>query len=186
MIDHELLKSLEYKGEYGRRFLCRDCDKFKDRQCEVYKQHNVNVGEKNDVCRKFEPRIINPSAPMFDFDDYLEFLMSDYYRPFNVDKDIIVGKQYCMQKLRMTKAGGWQGEWGYSPIYKSYDQPYCRIVNPLTVMSYGKYTFYVSYRLFRESSVINENKLKYEKCYWKEKETSRKNTVLHNGEFELI
>lgn len=186
MVDHKLMESLEYKGDYGRRFMCRDCASLKNGECEMYRQHGINVSERNNICRNFAARIKNPSAPEFNFDDYLEFLMSDFYRPYNIDKDIVVGKQWCMQSLQMTKTGGWEGKWGYSPLYKTYDQPYCRLVNPLTVIRYGKYNFTVDYRLFRNGELVKDNKIKYITCYWKEKETSRKNQVLHSGEFELL
>lgn len=178
MIDHDLMESLEYTGEYGARYRCFQCSNFKDGDCNKLNNENIKVSGDNNICRLFEARIRNPSSPLFDFDDYLEFLMSDYYRPFGIDSSIVAWyidrpSFYTHDKRHKI------------PVYKTYDKPYCRIVKPLTVVSLGKYNFELDYRLYRENKWISEGKIQYRKCYWKDKETARKYQVLYDGEFDL-
>ena len=179
------MESLEYKGEYGCRYLCGGCKNQKEGICSIINNDKVKVNDTNNVCRWYQPRIKNPSAPEFQFDDYLEFLMSDYYRPYNVDKDIIRGSarlgEVILDDGKMARLLADT----YSYFYKYYDQPYCRLVNPLTTVSIGKYAFQIDYRLYREQKWLVDGVITYKQMRWKEKPSARKYKVLHNGTVEI-
>jgi len=85
-------QTLEYNGPYGCRYLCSDCRYFasESKTCAMLANPSIKVSGKNNICRLFDPRIKNPSAPPFNFDDYLEFLGSDYYRPLKSTTDFTV------------------------------------------------------------------------------------------------
>lgn len=191
-IDHDLMKSLEYKGEYGGRYSCSQCSHFRSchqdqrGSCDNLPSEMVISGH-NNVCRSFDPRIKNPSSPTFNLDGYLEYLYSDYYRPWSIDTSIIIGSARIGETIA---DGGKLAEFlpdKYSPWYKSYDKPYCMVNSgPRCLVKVAEHHFEIDYRLYREMSFINEdNEIEYVVHYWKDKETQRKYQREINGKWEL-
>lgn len=184
------MKSLEYNGPYGGRYTCRDCT-----HCPVGGDYqpcdllNIDVLTSNNVCRSFDSSIKNPSAPDFNFDDYLEYLGSDFYRPWNVDTEIIVGSAKLGEAIL---DGGRLAELlpkTYSPWYKSYDKPYCRTNFPRCHVRVTKdgvnHKFEIDYRLYREQSFLKDGEIQFVIHLWKDKPTQRKYHKKINGRWSL-
>lgn len=188
MIDHELMQSLEYNGPYGCRYNCGMCRHFNGHNdyapCSKLPD-GVEVLKSNNVCRAFEVRIKNPSVPEFDFDDYLEFLGSDFYRPWNVDTDIIVGESWGCVGLEMTASGGWRSKFGKITHYKPYDKTYCRVFMPRCHIEVNGHKFKIDYRLYREQSFIKHGEIRFDSHLWKDKPTQRKYNKEINGRWRL-
>ena len=188
MVDHELMESLEYKGEYGARYSCGQC-----KHCPVNTDYahcskqGLEVHWGNDICREYSPKIINSSAPEFNLDDYLEYLYSDYYRPYSYDDSITVGSARLGE---VVIDGGKLAENSptvYQPYYKLYDKPYCRVnVGKSIHVRIGENTFTVDYRRFRELRTIENGEIIFKTRLWKEKTKQRKSNSEHNGIFKLI
>ena len=189
-VNHDLMESLEYKGEYERRYLCRDCIFRKDYSADDYTQceklpDGVEVSGHNNVCRSFEARIKNPSAPEFNFDDYIEFLGSDYYRPEGIDRHTVVGKVWGPIKSGFDKEGIWSTEYGWKPRYKWYDKPYCRTNFPRCHVKVDGHKFEIDYRLYREQSFVQNGEIIFDEHRWKDKPTQRKYQSEYYGTFKL-
>src|SRR5690606_5600641 len=92
-IDHELMESLEYKGVHSGRYTCNNCVHFNgySNDYSFCNKQGLEVLGANNICKGYEARIKNPSMPEFNFDDYLEFLRTEFYRPWTVDNSIILG-----------------------------------------------------------------------------------------------
>lgn len=189
-IDHALMKSLEYNGEYGARYTCKNCV-----HCPVGEgyqpcdKQGVDVLPSNNVCRVFEVRIKNPSAPEFNFDDYLEFLGSDYYRPYSVDTSIINGSAKLGE---IVVDGGKLAELlpnTYYPWYEYYDKMYCRTSFPrcfVEVESEGiRHKFEIDYRRYRELKTVENGAIHFVLHLWKDKPTQRKYNKEINGKYEV-
>ncbi|MCR8843103.1 hypothetical protein NQ117_05375 [Paenibacillus sp. SC116] len=193
VIDHDFFETLEYKGDYGARYLCRGCDHFKGDigadnttgTCVLLSEPGLKVSRHNNVCRRYKARITNPSNPTFDFDNYLEFLGSEYYRPWNVDTSMQVGEGFGMIGLEATASGGWQGKYGKYPIYKSYAKPYCSINFPRCYVYFGSISFSVDYRLYRNHSFVKDGDIIFITRQWKDKPTQRKYQLEYNGRWSL-
>jgi hypothetical protein len=183
-IDHELMKSLEYDGPYGGRYTCSQCSHFNESNC-VKLPENVKVSGRNNVCRSFDTRIMNSSAPEFNLDDYLEFLGSDFYRPWSVDTGIIVGESWGNVGLEMTASGGWTSKFGKITHYKPYDKPYCRVFMPRGHVYIGEHSFEIDYRLYRELAFIRDGEVHYDLHYWKDNPRQRKNQKETYGRWRL-
>jgi hypothetical protein len=172
-IDHDLMQSLEYDGPYGGRYNCSQCTHFNEGNCAKLPE-GVTVSGSNNVCRSFNVRINNPSAPEFNLDDYLEFLGSDFYRPYSIDKEVINGSA----KLGEIIADG--GKLArlipkvYSPWYKYYDKPYCSVFMPRANVKVGDHSFEIDYRLYRELAFIDDGEIRYDLHYWKDNPRQRK------------
>jgi hypothetical protein len=184
-IDHKLMESLEYNGHYGGRYTCSQCKHFAEGNCAML-DNRVKVGGHNNVCRQFTARIKNPSSPDFNFDDYLEYLYSDYYRPWSVDTSIIIGSAKLGE---CVMDGGRLAELipkTYSPLYKSYDKPFCMIhEGPRCHVYVGEHKFEIDYRKYRELAFINNNVIEFVVHLWKEKPTARKYQKEVNGRWSL-
>ncbi|WP_043904702.1 hypothetical protein [Parageobacillus genomosp. 1] len=180
-------QSLEYNGPYGCRYLCSDCRYFasESKTCAMLANPAIKISGKNNICRLFEPRIKNPNSPPFNFDDYLEFLGSDYYRPWGIDRTQVIGS------ARLGEAVIDGGKLArllleqYSPLYKSYDKPYCRVNFPRCHVYYDKYTFVIDYRLYREIEFYRDGAIHYVEKRWRETGKARKVQREYNG-IEMI
>lgn len=189
-VNHELMKSLEYKGEYSSRYLCRDCIFRKGYPADDYAQceklpDGIKVSCHNNICRLFEARIKNSSIPDFNFDDYLEFLGSEYYRPEGIDRSTVINKVWGPIKSGFDKEGIWRTEYGWKPHYKSYDKPYCRTNFPRCHVEIDGHKFEIDYRLYREQSFIQNEKIIFVEHLWKDKPTQWKYNREIYGTFQL-
>lgn len=182
-IDHALMKSLEYTGPYGCRYTCADCRHFgrESKTCAMIGNPAIKISEKNNVCRSFDARIKNPSAPPFNFDDYLEFLGSDYYRPWSVDRTQVIGSARIGEAIIDNGKLAQKFPKIYSPLYKSYDKPYCCANFPRCYVFYDKYTFEIDYRLYRELTFYRDGAIHYVVKRWRETERARKVKREFNG-----
>ena len=204
MIDHKLHEELEHKGDYGGRFTCQNCIHF-----GTYNEYNkcdrqgLEVRYSNNICRGFEAKIKNPSSPEFNFDDYLEFLSSDYYRPWSVDTDIVIGSaklgeshldggKLAKQSEEYMKLLEADEEWTklnnykpYSYMYKPYDKPYCKARLKDAYVKYGDNKFHIDYVRFREMKTIEDNKIHFKLKTWKDKPTQRKYQSEVNNTYEI-
>lgn len=182
-IDHDLMQTLEYTGPYARRYTCADCRYFasESKTCAMLANPAIKISGKNNVCRSFDARIKNPSAPPFNFDDYLEFLGSDYYRPWSVDRTQVIGKVWGPIESGFDAQGIWRTKFGWKPRYKSYDKPYCRTNFPRCYVYYDKYTFEIDYRLYRELLFYRDGVIHYVVKRWRETERARKVKQEFNG-----
>lgn len=189
--DYELMKSLEYKGEYVIRYKCADCKYFKGThynekaQCSKLPEC-VKINGHNNICRNYEARIKNPSSPEFNFDNYLEFLGSDYYRPYSIDKTKIIGSaklgEVVMDGGKLVK----KFSNTYSPFYNTYDKPYCKAIFPRCFVSVDNHNFEIDYRLYREQKFINKNnEIKFVYHYWKDSPNQKKYKTEINGKFKI-
>jgi hypothetical protein len=172
-IDHDLMQSLEYDGPYGGRYTCSQCVHFADGTCGKLPE-GITISGSNNVCRSFDARIKNPSAPEFNLDDYIEFLGSYFYRPWSVDTEIIVGESWGNVGLEMTANGGWRSKFGKITHYKPYDKPYCRVFMPRGHVTVGDHSFEIDYRLYRELAFIKDGEVHYDLHYWKDNPRQRK------------
>lgn len=205
-INHELMESLEYKGEYGCRFNCRQCVHFGISNTNDYNycdKQGIEVHWGNNVCRAFEPKIKNPSSPEFNFDDYLEFLYSQFYRPYSIDKDIITGSarlgEMIMDDGKLAKRSEDymkmledNEEWDklnnykpYSYVYKYYDKPYCKAYLKDAYVKVNHHTFHIDYIRFRELNTVEDGAVKFKLHTWKDKPTQRKYKKEINNEFKV-
>ena len=166
-------------------------------------RQGLEVHWSNNICRGFEVKIKNPSSPEFNFDDYLEFLGSDYYRPWSVDNDIIIGSaklgesyldggKLAKQSEEYMKILEDNEEWTklnnykpYSYMYKSYDKPYCKARLKDAYVKYGDNTFHIDYVRFREMKTIEDNKIHFKLRTWKDKPTQRKYQSEVNNTYEI-
>lgn len=170
--------------------MCGDCSHFIGYSRQEYAQcsyltEGVTVLGSNNVCRKFNAWIKNPSSIEFNLDDYLEFLGSDYYRPWNVDTSIIIGSAKLGEA---TKDGGKLAELlpkTYSPWYKPYDKPYCGVHFPRCFVKYDGHKFEVDYRKYREFSFIDNGELAFDTHIWKDKPTAQKYKSEYYGSIKL-
>lgn len=185
-INHELMQALEYKGAYGGRYTCKDCVHCPvGRDYQLCEKQSTNVLPSNNICRAFEALIKNPSSPPFDFDDYLEFLGSEFYRPWNVDTSIIIGSA----KLGEAHADG--GHLArilpktYSPMYKSYDKPHCRVFMPRCHVEYAGRKFEIDYRRYRELKTVENGEIEYALMLWKDTPRQRKYNKEINGRWRV-
>jgi len=186
-IDHELMQSLEYTGPYACRYSCADCRHFasESKTCAMLANPAIKISAKNNVCRLFDARIKNPLAPPFNFDDYLEFLGSDYYRPWSVDRSQVIGKVWGPIESGFDTQGVWRTKYGWKPRYKSYDKPYCRANFPRCHVYYDKYTFEIDYRLYRELTFYRDGSIHYVVKRWRDSERARKVNEEYNGVFNV-
>jgi len=186
-IDHELMQSLEYAGPYACRYTCADCRHFagESKTCAMLANPAIKISGANNICRLFDARIKNPSAPPFNFDDYLEFLGSDYYRPWSVDRSQVIGKVWGPIESGFDAQGVWRTKYGWKPRYKSYDKPYCRVNFPRCFVYYDKYTFEIDYRLYRELTFYRDGVIHYVVKRWRETERARKVNEEYNGVFNV-
>uniref|UniRef100_UPI001F5A1865 hypothetical protein n=1 Tax=Bacillus cereus group sp. BfR-BA-01324 TaxID=2920300 RepID=UPI001F5A1865 len=125
----------------GCRVNCGQCKHFKDGTCRLLENDQIRISEKNNVCRKFKRRIINPSSTVFNFDDYLEWLGTDYYRPYTIDKKKIIGSAKLGEVIM---DGGYLSELLpsiYSPFYETADKPWCRKHMPRCHIEYKGHKF---------------------------------------------
>ena len=173
MIDHDLMESLEYDGPYDGRYTCRDCALFKEGRCEKLPE-DLRVSGSNNVCRSFNARIKNPSAPKFDFDDYLEFLGSGFYRPYSIDKEIIVGSARFKEWISDRGELAERFPKSYQPMYKTYDKPYCRVFLPRSHVKIGDHSFEIAYRLYREKKFVQDGEIIFDIHVWKDNPNQRK------------
>ncbi|MBO1583429.1 hypothetical protein [Bacillus sp. XF8] len=158
----------------GCRVNCGQCKYFKDGACKLLKNDQIKISEKNNVCRQFKHRIINPSSPVFNFDDYLEWLGTDYYRPYTIDKKNIIGSAKLGEVII---DGGRYAELLpsiYSPFYETVDKPWCRIHMPRCHVEYKGHKFAIDYVNYREGSWIKGNVVTFDQHLWKDRETQRK------------
>lgn len=175
MINHELLKTLTYQGPYGARYTCKECkhraigDAYQP--CTI---QGVEVSHANNVCRFYEARITNPTCPPFCLEDYLEYLMSDFYRPWSVDTSIIIGS------AKLGEAHADEGKLAdllpntYSYMYQPYDQPYCRVRFPSCHVKVGEHRFEVDYKRYREGHTVENGALPFSLHLWKDKPNQKK------------
>lgn len=182
-IDRDLMQSLEYDGPYARRYTCADCRYFasESKTCAMLANPAIKINEKNNVCRLFDAHIKNPSAPPFNFDDYLEFLGSDYYRPWSIDRSQVIGSARIGEAIIDNGKLAQKFPEIYSPLYKSHDKPYCRANFPRCYIYYDKYTFEIDYRLYRELEFYRNGAIHYVEKRWRETERSRKVKREFNG-----
>lgn len=189
--NYELMKSLEYKGEYTTRYRCANCKHFKGAYYDNKELCNklpkcVKISGHNNICRNYEAKIINPSSPKFNFDDYLEFLGSDYYRPYSVDETRIIGSSRLGE---VVLDGGKLAEKipnRYNPFYEQYDKPYCTINFPRCFVSVDNHNFEIDYRLYREQKFINENnEIEFVYHYWKDNPNKKRYKKEINGKFKI-
>lgn len=187
IIDHELMESLEYKGEYGCRYTCGMCKEINGYNDYSYcSKQGLNVFKGNNVCRGFEARIKNPSAVEFQFDSYLEFLGSEFYRPYSADTSIILERYWGNTGIEITSSGGWRSKSGWINRYKIYDKPYCRVFMPRCHVEYDGHKFDIDYRKYREMKTIQDGKIHFDIHTWKDKIKQKKSNKETFGEFEVI
>lgn len=185
-INHSLMESLEYKGDYGGRKTCKDCV-----HCPIGEgyqpcaKQGVDVLPSNNVCRAFKPRIVNPSSPPFNFDDYLEFLGSDFYRPHSVDTSIIVGESWGAIGLEIDANGVWHSKFGKITHYKPYDKPYCRNFFPRCHVEVDGHKFEIDYKRYRECRTVEDGAVNFAVHLWKDKPTQRRYNKEINGRWPL-
>jgi hypothetical protein len=177
-LDHGYLNNNgEYIGNYeGCRVRCKDC-KFSNHDGHCSKL-NLNINENNNVCNQFSPSIINPShTHEFDYDEYFEWLMNDFYRPYKSTDEIAyyIDRPCWYQYDERLKI----------PVYKTVDCLRCTIHTPDCHVYVGKHKFQIDYRKFRDLSFLEGDEIHYKIHYYKEKETSRKYTTSYNGKVNL-
>lgn len=191
LVDIDLMKSLEYKGEYAIRYKCANCKHFKGTHYSEKESCNklpecVKISGHNNICRNYEEKIKNPSLQEFNFDDYLEFLGSDYYRPWSVDKTRIIGSAKLGE---VVMDGGKLAKLLpniYKPFYERYDKPYCKATFPRCFVSVHNHNFEIDYQLYREQKFINENnEIKFVYHYWKDSPNQKKYKTEVNGKFRI-
>jgi hypothetical protein len=181
----------EYIGNYeGCRVRCKDC-KFSCQEIELSeskrkcKHVNLIINENNNVCKQFSPRIINPShSHEFNFNEYFEWLMNDFYRPYKSSGKIIGSGRLG----EAVPDGGRLAELlpnVYSPWYGTVDCLRCTIRTPDCHVHIGKHGFTIDYRKFRDLSFLDGDELSYKIYYYKEKETSRKYTSSYDGKINI-
>lgn len=201
-IDHKLIESLEYNGVHGGRYTCSNCLHFGNgtdyQQCDI---QGIEVFEHNNICKGFDAKIKNPSMPEFNFNDYLEFLGSDFYRPWSVDTNIIVGSARFGE---VTIDGGKQAKRDieytkhleendiYKPdrkpfqyLYKSYDKPYCKARLKDCYVRYNGHTFHIDYVRYRHIKTVENNEIKFNIHTWKDKPRQRKYNKEVNGVYNI-
>jgi hypothetical protein len=174
----------EYIGNYeGCRVRCKDCKHScheiglseSKRKCSKI---NLIINENNNVCNQFSPSIINPShTHEFNFDEYFEWLMNDFYRPYKATDEIVyyIDRPAWYQYDERLKI----------PVYKTVDCLRCTIHTPDCHVHVGKHHFQIDYRNFRNLSFLNGDEINYKIHYFKEKETSRKYTTDYNGSLKV-
>jgi len=182
-IDSDLMQSLEYDGQYARRYTCADCRHFnrESKTCAMLANPAIKINGANNICRLFDARIKNPSAPPFNFDDYLEFLGSDYYRPYGINRDKIIGSAKLCEVVADGGKLAQKFPKIYSPFYETVDKPYCRANFPRCYVYYDKYTFEIDYRLYRELEFYRNGAIYYVEKRWLETERARKVKREFNG-----
>jgi hypothetical protein len=184
-LDHGYLNDNgEYIGNYeGCRVRCKDC-KFSNHDGNCSKL-NLIINENNNVCNQFSPRIVNPShTHEFNYDEYFEWLMNDFYRPYKSSGKIIGSGRLG----EAVMDGGRLAELlpnTYSYWYGTVDCLRCTIHTPDCHVHIGKHNFQIDYLKFRDLSFLNGEELHYKIHYYKEKETSRKYTTSYNGKVKL-
>lgn len=174
---------MEYQGEYGARYTCSWCSHFKDGICSKIGDQ-LTVNSQNNICPKYEARIKNPSSPTFNFDQYFEFLMNDYYRPWTIDKKQIIGSAKFNE---VVMDNGWLAATTdvYVPFYQSYDLPRCTLHVPRPVVKKGLHTFYINYTKWRKETWLQGDQIYYDSHVWKDNKGQRKAKSEHYGVFNL-
>ena len=177
MINHELLESLEYKGPYEARYECHQCTQCPRGVSTGYfhcGKQSVEVHHKNNICRGFYPRIKNPSAPEFNFNNYLEFLGSEYYRPYGIDETL---KQGSAKLGEVVMDQGLLADVfpdTYSPLYKFYDKPFCINKFPRCFVKIENHKFEIDYKRYRELKTVENGKVQFVIHLWKDNPNQRK------------
>ncbi|PFJ84352.1 hypothetical protein COJ29_12315 [Bacillus cereus] len=169
----------------GCRVVCSQCKYFVNRTCKMLKTDQIKINEKNNVCRKFQHRIVNPSSPDFNFDDYLEWLGTDYYRPYTIDKNNIIGSARLGEVIM---DGGHLAELLpsiYSPFYETVDKPWCRKHMPRCHAEYEDHKFEIDYVKYREGNWITEDSIKFDQHLWKDRVAQRKYQREFNGIYKI-
>lgn len=181
----------EYIGNYeGCRVTCKDC-KFSchenglDESKQKCNKLNLVINENNNVCNQFLPYIINPShTHEFNYDEYFEWLMNDFYRPYKSSGKIIGSGKLGEAILD----GGRLAELlpnTYSYWYGTVDCLRCTIHTPDCYVHIGKHVFVIGYHTFKNLSFINGEEISYKKHLYKEKTTSRKYICNYNGKINV-
>jgi hypothetical protein len=193
------LRSLEYEnysGKYSIRVTCEDCAHFRrvlasdgheTGTCDLLDE-SIRLNHSNNVCRRFKPRIKNPSAPAFDYDEYFEFLMNDYYRPMQLDLGTVEGSVPLDPSDEYVEDGGRLARTypnHYAPYYPRHDMPFCRIdAVPDAQVSVGRYRFHIDYWLYRDQTWAASGKIRYKQMSWRRSPRSKLQRQ-YNGEFDL-
>lgn len=187
---------LDEKGEYhgqweGCRKTCKDC-KFSSHENGLGESRkkcnklNMAVSKYNNICRQFQPFIVNPShRHEFNCGAYFEWLMNDYYRPYKSSGEIIGSG-------RLGEAIPDNGRLAdlfpniYSHWYGVVDCLRCKLHIPRCHVYIGKHGFDINYRKFADGIFLDtEGNIYYDRWYYKEKVTSRKYTSHINGSINI-
>lgn len=148
----------------GCRYTCKDCIYIKDDQnCKI---QGLEILPTNNICKEFKARIINSSTPPFNFDQYLEFLGSDFYRPYGITDEILgyIDRPSFYTHDQRSKI----------PIYQTYDKPYCKVHFPRCFVKKGNHHFEINYKRYREVKTIEDGKIYFDLHYWKDNPNQRR------------
>lgn len=175
--------TMEYDGPYdGCRVLCENCVHWKAvhgygelirvGKCALLPAE-VRICRANNVCRWFEKRITHPNHRPFDYDEYFEWLMADYYRPYAIDRS----------KPPVARVRGIDGKMHDIPATR--DSPWCRVSPPKCSFIIGHSLFTVDYWKYRDHSFIDGDYVYYAEYQYKKSRNTLRWTVLYNGKIRI-
>jgi hypothetical protein len=168
----------------GCRVTCKDCSAFRTSGHCIALPNEIKVSGSNNVCDKFRNRIINPSMSEFNYNDYFEWLMNDYYRPYGITEEIIGSAK--MGEVLIDK--GLLAELlpnVYRPFYKTYDKPYCRVNIPKCHIKINGNEFDIDYKKYKNHSFLENNIVTFISRRWKDKPSQKRYHSEHYGEYEI-
>lgn len=166
---------IEYDGTYeGCHVTCRDCAFWKEEACSgsgigkcaflSKKYDDIRVRHRNEVCRKFNPRITHPNYRQFDYDEYYEWMMNYDLRPYSIDRT----------KPPVGKMTIGLDEYD---IPATRDLLYCKVKPGDAHVEIGDALFSIDYLKYRDHSFLDEEGYVHYISYkFKEKRRSRKYT----------
>lgn len=173
--------TLDYSG---CRVTCKDCAFFNDGNCSEL-PNDVKVNGSNNVCNMFANRIINPSMPPFDFDDYFYWLVNDYYRPYTIDKNKIIGSAMIGEIIGDNGRMAELLPGIYQPLYQTVDLPRCSLNFPKCHIEINGNKFEIRYLNYRNQRFLDGNNIKFLTRLWKDKPNAKKYNSEHNGIYAM-
>ncbi|PDZ55683.1 hypothetical protein CON15_19275 [Bacillus cereus] len=188
----------EWNGNYqGGRKTCSDCINYNQQRktCNLIqaKIHDVIdvVVEKANICANFQLKThlqfrvtdkIDCADGIWRYEDYIEWLMNDFYRPYRLDRTKIVGSS----KLGCVVAdGGRLAELipnTYSPLYGTLDCMRCKTLNYIrNILTVEGHSFHVNLLDFRDLTfVTGEGLMIHDKHTWRPTKRSKIVEEWHN------
>lgn len=168
----------EWEGNYqGGRWLCEDCKNYnqENKTCKLIQENildvvNVEV-EKSNICKKFEYKDylkfritekIDCKDGIWRYNDYIEWLMNDYYRPYTIDRD----------KSPLGTVLDYRGRRCVIPATK--DLLRCKTLNFMrNIVVIEGNSFQINLLNYRNLSFIDEKEIRFDKRNWRKTKRSR-------------